>query len=234
MGNQRAFVRQNTILKPPSLVPELRLHLADRAVPLWELTEEELAEKDLPPPYWAFAWAGGQALARYIIDHPETAAGKRVLDFASGSGLVAVAALWVSAAHVVAADIDAFSIAAIALNAEANGLEGGLETVRRDMLDEPVLAADGQPLFDLVLAGDVCYEKPMAERAIAWLRRHAAAGATVLMGDPGRSYVPDSGLTRLAEYMVPTPRELEDSDLRRTVVWRVEAPQEDHAALTPR
>lgn len=234
MGDPRAFVRQNTILKPPSLVPELRLHLADRAVPLWELTEEELAEKDLPPPYWAFAWAGGQALARYIIDHPETAAGKRVLDFASGSGLVAVAALWVSAAHVVAADIDAFSIAAIALNAEANGLEGGLETVRRDMLDEPVLAADGQPLFDLVLAGDVCYEKPMAERAIAWLRRHAAAGATVLMGDPGRSYVPDSGLTRLAEYMVPTPRELEDSDLRRTVVWRVEAPQEDHAALTPR
>lgn len=234
MGDPRAFIRENTLLKPPSLVPELRLHLADRAVPLWELTEEELAERDLPPPYWAFAWAGGQALARYVIDHPETAAGKRVLDFASGSGLVAIAALWVSAAHVVAADIDAFSVAAIALNAEANGLEGGLETVRRDMLDEPVLAADGQPLFDLVLAGDVCYEKPMADRAIAWLRRHAAAGATVLMGDPGRSYVPDSGLTKLAEYMVPTPRELEDSDLRRTVVWRIEAPPEDHAALTPR
>lgn len=223
MGDPRAFVRQNTILKPPSLVPELQLHLADKAVPLWELTEEELAEKDLPPPYWAFAWAGGQALARYIIDHPETAAGKRVLDFASGSGIVAVAALWVSAAHVVANDIDAFAAAAIALNAEANGLEGGLETVRRDMLNEPVLAADGGPLFDLVLAGDVCYEKPMADSAIAWLRRHAAAGAVVLMGDPGRSYLPESGLTRLAEYMVPTPRDLEDSDLRRTVVWRVEA-----------
>ncbi|MCR9070873.1 MAG: 50S ribosomal protein L11 methyltransferase [Alphaproteobacteria bacterium] len=223
MGDPRAFVRQNTLLKPPSLVPELRLHLADKAVPLWELTEEELAEKDLPPPYWAFAWAGGQALARYIIDHPETAAGKRVLDVASGSGIVAVAALWVSAAHVVANDIDAFAAAAIVLNAEANGLESGLETVRRDMLDEPVLAANGLPLFDLVLAGDVCYEQPMADRAIAWLRRHAAAGAVVLMGDPGRSYVPESGLTKMAEYMVPTPRELEDSDLRRTIVWQVDA-----------
>lgn len=223
MGDPLAFVLNNTILKPPSLVPELRLHLADKAVPLWELTEEELAEKDLPPPYWAFAWAGGQALARYIIDHPDVAAGKRVLDIASGSGLVGVAALWVSAAHVVANDIDAFAIAAISLNAAANGVEGGLETVRRDMLDEPVLAADGLPLYDLVLAGDVCYEKPMAGRTIAWLRRHAAAGAVVLMGDPGRSYLPESGLTQLAEYMVPTPRELEDSDLRRTIVWRVEA-----------
>ena len=222
MGDPFEFVRQNTLLKPPSLVPELKLHLADKAVPLWELTEEELAEKDLPPPYWAFAWAGGQALARYIIDHPEVAAGKRVLDFAAGSGLVGVAALWVSAAHVVANDIDAFAVAAISLNAEANGVAGGLETVRRDMLEEPALAADGSPLFDLVLAGDVCYELPMSTRTIAWLRRHAAAGATVLMGDPGRSYLPESGLTKLAEYMVPTPRELEDSDLRRTIVWRVE------------
>jgi predicted nicotinamide N-methyase len=222
MGDPIAFVRQNTLLKPPSLVPELRLHLADKAVPLWELTEEELAEKDLPPPYWAFAWAGGQALARYIIDNPHVAAGKRALDFASGSGIVALAALWVSAAHVAANDIDAFSLAAIRLNAEANGLAGGLEVVSRDMLDEPVLAGDGHPLFDLVLAGDVCYEKPMADRTIAWLRRHAAAGAVVLMGDPGRSYLPESGLTKRAEYMVPTPRDLEDSDLRRTIVWQVE------------
>lgn len=222
MGDPVAFVRQNTLLKPPSLVPELTLHLADKAVPLWELTEAELAEKDLPPPYWAFAWAGGQALARYIIDHPEVAAGKRVLDFASGSGIVAVAALWVSASHVVANDIDPFAAAAITLNAEANAVAGGLETVRRDMLEEPALASDGRPLFDLVLAGDVCYELPMSTRTIGWLRRHASAGATVLMGDPGRSYLPDSGLTKLAEYMVPTPRELEDSDLRRTIVWRVD------------
>lgn len=222
MGDPLTFVRDNTILKPPSLIPELRLHLADKAMPLWELTEEELAEKDLPPPYWAFAWAGGQALARYVIDHPQIAAGQRVLDIAAGSGLVGIAALWVSAAHVVANDIDAFAIAAITLNATANGVEAGLETVRRDMLDEPVLAANGMPLYDLVLAGDVCYEKPMAGRTIAWLRRHAAAGATVLMGDPGRSYLPESGLTQLAEYMVPTPRDLEDSDIRRTIVWQVE------------
>lgn len=230
MADPLAFVRANTVLKPPSLVPELSLHLADRAVPLWELTEEELAQSDLPPPYWAFAWAGGQALARYVIDHPEVAAGRRVLDVASGSGIVALAALWVSAAHVVANEIDPFATAAISLNAAANGLGGGigrgvgggLEAVERDMLDEPVLADDGGPLYDLVLAGDVCYEKPMADRMAAWLRRHATAGALVLMGDPGRSYLPDSGLTRLGEYMVPTPRELEDSDLRRTIVWRVE------------
>lgn len=223
MADPLAFVRDNTVLKAPSLVPELRLHLADKAVPLWELTEEELSAEDLPPPYWAFAWAGGQALARYIIDHPDIAAGKRVLDIAAGSGIVGLAALWVSAAHVVASEIDTFAIAATTLNAAANGLSGALETVHRDMLDEPVLADDGSPLFDLVLAGDVCYEQPMADRMIPWLRRHAAAGAVVLLGDPGRSYLPTEGLTRLSEYMVPTPRELEDSDLRRTVVWRVDA-----------
>lgn len=222
MGDRAAFIRGNTVLKPPSLVPELRLHLADKAVPLWEKTEEELAATDLPPPYWAFAWAGGQALARYLIDHPDVVAGKRVLDVASGSGVAALAALWVSAAHVVANEIDPFAITVIVLNAEANGLAGGLETIERDMLDEPVLADDGHPLYDVVLAGDVCYEKPMAERVIAWLRRHSAAGAVVLMGDPGRSYKPDDGLTWLGEYNVPTPRELEDSDLRRTVVWQVD------------
>jgi len=222
MGDPLAFVRANTVLKPPSLVPELRLHLADRAVPLWELTEEELAAKDLPPPYWAFAWAGGQALARYIIDHPDTAAGRRVLDIAAGSGIAGLAALWASASHVVATEIDPFAVAAVSLNAAANGLDAALETVQRDMLEEPVLAADGMALYDLVLAGDVCYEKPMAERMIAWLRRHAAAGAVVLLGDPGRSYLPEDGLTKLSEYLVPTPRELEDSDLRRTIVWQVE------------
>jgi predicted nicotinamide N-methyase len=221
VADPKAFIAQNTVLKPPSLVPELRLHLADRAVPLWEKTEEELAREDLPPPYWAFAWAGGQALARYLIDHPDTAAGKRVLDIAAGSGVVALAALWTSAACVVANEIDPFAIAAIQANAAANGLTDGLETVERDMLDEPVMADDGSALWDLVLAGDVCYEKPMADRMIVWLRRHAAAGAIVLMGDPGRSYRPDDGLLQLAEYNVPVPRELEDSDLRRTVVWRV-------------
>lgn len=223
MSDHAGFIRENTILKAPSLVPELHLHLADRAVPLWEKTEEELAAEDLPPPYWAFAWAGGQALARYLIDHPHVVAGKRVLDIASGSGVVALAALWASAAHVVANEIDPFALAAITLNAHANDLERGLESVGRDMLDEPVLADTGLALFDVVLAGDVCYEKPMADRVIVWMRRHAAAGAVVLIGDPGRSYKPEDGLTWLAEYNVPTPRELEDSDLRRTIVWQVAA-----------
>ena len=216
-----AFIRDNTALKAPSLVPEIRLHLADAALALWEKTEAELEAVGLPPPYWAFAWAGGQALARHLIDHPELVAGKRVLDVASGSGVVALACLWASAAHVAANEIDGFALAAIGLNAEANGLQAGLELVARDMLDEPVLADDGSPLWDVVLAGDVCYEKPMAERITAWLRRHAAAGALVLMGDPGRNYRPADGLERLTEYLVPTPRDLEDSDVRRTIVWRV-------------
>ena len=221
MSDPVAFIENNTILKSPSLVPELRLHLADAALPLWEKTEEELAQVGLPPPYWAFAWAGGQALARHLIDRPELVAGKRVLDVASGSGIVALACLWASAAHVAANEIDGFALAAIQLNADANALGRGLELVGRDMLDEPTIDDTGVALCDVVLAGDVCYEKPMAERMTGWLRRHAAAGALVLMGDPGRTYRPTDGLEQLAEYSVPTSRDLEDSDIRRTVVWRV-------------
>ena len=221
MSDPVAFIENNTILKSPSLVPELRLHLADAALPLWEKTEEELAQVGLPPPYWAFAWAGGQALARHLIDRPELVAGKRVLDVASGSGVVALASLWASAAHVAANEIDGFALAAIQLNADANALGHGLELVGRDMLDEPTIDDTGVALWDVVLAGDVCYEKPMAERMTGWLRRHAAAGALVLMGDPGRTYRPTDGLEQLAEYSVPTSRDLEDSDIRRTVVWRV-------------
>lgn len=221
MTDHAAFIRANTVLKSPSLIPEIKLHLADQALPLWEKTEEELAEAGLPPPYWAFAWAGGQAVARYILDHPETVAGRRVLDVAAGGGIASLACLWASAAHVAANEIDAFALTAIMLNAEANDLADGLETIGRDMLDEPTVAEDGGLLWDVVLAGDVCYEKPMADRVIAWLRRHAAADATVLIGDPGRSYKPKDGLKALAEYTVPVPRELEDNDLRRTIVWRV-------------
>ena len=221
MSDPVAFIENNTILKSPSLVPELRLHLADAALPLWEKTEEELAQVGLPPPYWAFAWAGGQALARHLIDRPELVAGKRVLDVASGSGVVALACLWASAAHVAANEIDGFALAAIQLNADANALGRGLELVGRDMLDEPTIDDTGVALWDVVLACDVCYEKPMAERMTGWLRRHAAAGALVLMGDPGRTYRPTDGLEQLAEYSVPTSRDLEDSDIRRTVVWRV-------------
>ena len=221
------FIRANTVLAAPTLVPEVRLHLASEALPLWRKTEEELTLSGLPPPYWAFAWAGGQALARYIIDHPETVAGRRVLDVASGSGITALAALWAPAAVVAANDIDDFSRAAIRLNADANGLGSGMEIIGRDMLDEPALAGDGHPLWDVVLAGDVCYERPMAERIFAWLARHAAAGALVLMGDPGRSYLPRQGVREVARYQVPTSLDLEDRDVRDTAVLQVLPPSPD-------
>lgn len=216
-----AFIRANTVTAPPPLVPELKLHLASDAVALWEMTEAELERAGLPPPFWAFAWAGGQALARFIIDTPETVAGRRVLDLAAGGGIAGLAALWASAAHVTANEIDAHACAAIRLNAEINGLSAGLEVIERDMLDEPVLANDGGPLWDVVLAGDVCYERPMAERMLAWLARHANAGALVLIGDPGRAYLPAIGLQELARYQVPTPLDLEDREIRETGVLRV-------------
>jgi predicted nicotinamide N-methyase len=216
-----AFIRAKTQLIPPPLVSELKLHLATDAVALWEMTEAELETAGLPPPFWAFAWAGGQALARFIIDTPETVGGKRVLDLAAGGGVAGLAALWASAAHVTANEIDAHACAAIMLNAEANGLVGGLEVIRRDMLDEPVLANDGGPLWDVVLAGDVCYERPMAERMLAWLIRHANAGALVLIGDPGRAYLPKDGLQEVGRYQVPTPLALEDRECRDTGVLRV-------------
>ncbi|HEY4276349.1 MAG TPA: 50S ribosomal protein L11 methyltransferase [Rhizomicrobium sp.] len=207
--NADDFIRDNSELLAPPLIPELRLHLASEVVPLWRKTEEELAEIGLPPPYWAFAWAGGQALARYILDHPEIARGKRVLDFGAGSGLVALAAAKAGAAHVIAADIDPFAIAAAARNARANDLI--IETTSQDMIGSG-------DVFDLILVGDMCYERPLAERLLNWLK---ASRAEVLLGDPGRSYFPKSGLTSLAVYSVPTTRELEDREIRETGVWRM-------------
>ena len=208
-----AFVLANTALEAPPLVPEIRLHLASEVVPLWQATEEQLAEQGLPPPYWAFAWAGGQALARYLLDHPEAVAGKRVLDFAAGSGLQGIAAARAGAAAVEAAEIDAFAAAAIRLNAALNGVE--MAVTERDLI-----GARAGP-WDVVLAGDVCYERPMAETVWAWLRALAGDGALVLLGDPGRTYLPKSGLERVIAYAVETSRELEDSDVRNAVVWRV-------------
>ncbi|UUX51971.1 50S ribosomal protein L11 methyltransferase [Nisaea acidiphila] len=215
------FVLRNTELVTAPLVPEIRLHLATDISPLWEATEEELQRHGLPPPYWAFAWAGGQALARYVIDHPATVAGRRVLDVGAGSGIVSLASLWVSAATVVANDIDPVSALAVRLNAEENGLSAGLDIACRDMLDEPALADDGGPLFDTVLAGDVFYERGMAERALAWLRRHAAAGALVLVGDPGRAYLPKGGMVHCGRYQVPVPAELEDREVKETSIWQL-------------
>ena len=208
---RRAFIAANTRLQHPPHTPEIALHLADEITPIWTLTEEALAEIGLPPPFWAFAWAGGQALARYVLDHPEIVAGKRVIDFASGSGLVAIAAMKAGAASVLAADIDVFCEAAIGVNAAANGI--AVNFTETDLLDAP------PPPADVLLAGDICYERPMAEAVMAWLGLGRAAGATVLVGDPGRTYFPKDGLVKLAEYQVTTTRELEDMAIKRTSVW---------------
>lgn len=206
-----AFVRAETRLRPVPLVPEISLHVADEAVPLWQRTEEELGEMGLPPPFWAFAWAGGQALARYVLDHPDVVAGRTVLDFASGSGLVGIAAAKAGAARVVCADIDPFALAAISLNGAENGVI--LEAAGDDLI-----GIDGG--WDVILAADICYERDLAERVFAWLLALSRRGAAVLMGDPGRSYLPKERLHRLVEFSVPVTRELEDTEIKRTSVWR--------------
>lgn len=212
MIDAAGFVRQQTALTAPPLVPEIRLYLASAVTPLWWATEATLAAREVPPPYWAFAWPGGQALARYILDHAAMARGRRVLDFAAGSGLVGIAAAAAGAASTTAADIDRIAVAAIALNAEANGVR--LDVLHGDPIDRP-------SAWDVVLAGDVCYEQPMAGRATAWLRRLAATGTEVLLGDPGRSYRPADGLLELARYRVPTSLDLETRTECDTAVWRV-------------
>jgi predicted nicotinamide N-methyase len=206
-----AFIRAETRLLPVPHAPEILLHVADEATALWQKTEEELGEIGLPPPFWAFAWAGGQALARYILDHPDAVRGKRVLDFASGSGLVAIAAMKAGAAQAAACDIDAFAIAAIGLNAGANGV--AVSPVQADLVGQ-----DGG--WDAVLAGDICYERDLAERVTEWLMSLSRRGATVLIGDPGRSYLPREQLENLALYQVPVTRTLEDADIKKTGVWR--------------
>jgi predicted nicotinamide N-methyase len=214
MPDPARFVAENTALLSPPLVPEIRLHLATEVVPLWRKTEEELEAEGVPPPYWAFAWAGGQALARYVLDHPAEVADKRVLDFGSGSGLVAIAAAKAGASGILAADIDAFACAAIVLNATANAV--AIKVTRDDVIGATCA-------WETILVGDMCYEQPLADRLTSWLRALAGDGVTVLLGDPGRSYVPTSGLTALARYTVPTSRELEDRESREGIVWRVEA-----------
>jgi predicted nicotinamide N-methyase len=207
-----AFVRQQTELATPPLVSEIRLYLASAVTPLWRATEATLAAREVPPPYWAFAWPGGQALARYILDDPTTICGRRVLDFAAGSGLVGIAAAMAGADATTAADIDSIAVAAIALNAAANGVM--IDVMHEDPIGRP-------SAWDVVLAGDVCYEQPMAGRATEWLRQLAAAGTEVLLGDPGRSYRPADGLVELARYRVPTSLDLETRTECETVVWRL-------------
>ncbi len=210
------FVRRNTAVAAPPLVPEIRLHLATEVTPIWQATEESLARGGVPPPFWAFAWAGGQALARYLLDRPETVAGRSVLDFGSGSGLVAIAAAKAGARSVYAAEIDHFAAAAIAANAALNDVV--VEVTTADVIDTV------DPCWEVVTAGDVCYERDMADRVIPWLRALAGGGCVVLLGDPGRAYLLTEGLLQLASYTVPTSRELEDSATRDGVVWRVPPP----------
>lgn len=215
LEGRRAFILENTRIQPPPHTPELTLHLADEVTPIWRLTEEALAEIGLPPPFWAFAWAGGQALARYVLDNPEEVAGKRVIDFASGSGIVGIAAMKARAGHVLAADIDPFCGAALAVNSELNG-------VRLDYTDQNLLDAP-PPDVDVILAGDICYEKPLADQVMNWLAAAHVRGARILIGDPGRSYFPRVGLEKLAEYEVQTTRELEDREVKKTAVWTLPA-----------
>jgi predicted nicotinamide N-methyase len=204
------FVRAHTRLAPVPFVPELLLHQADEPIALWERTEAGRGEQ--PPPFWAFAWAGGQALARYLLDAPDLVRGREVLDLATGSGLVAIAAARAGARTVTANDIDPLALAAAGANAAANG-------VRLRLAEGDLLQTDDR--YGVVLAGDVCYSRDMAGRMLAFLRRAAAAGSLVLIGDPGRAYLPTADLTAAAAYDVPVAEALESVPVRRTTVWRV-------------
>ena len=245
------FIRANTSILAPPLVPEVKLHLAHEAVPLWQKTEDELGTLGLPPPFWAFAWAGGQALARHVLDHPGLVRAKRVIDLASGSGMVGIAALKAGATSVLAADIDAFAGAAIGLNARLNISPppcgegqgwGSANSVGSHPPPQPLpakgeglresgweglsvtgddLLAGPPPSCDVILVGDLFYEKDLAARVFDWLSEAEGQGMLALIGDPGRSYLPRERLEKLAEYQVPVTRDLEDAEIKRTAVWRL-------------
>jgi predicted nicotinamide N-methyase len=211
LAERRDFILKETSLVAPPHVPEIRLRLADEAHELWLKTEEELEAIGLPPPFWAFAWAGGQGLARHVLDHPDLVRGRRVVDFATGSGLVAIAAIKAGASQVLAYDVDPFAEAATALNAEVNDVAFAFRA--EDIVGEALDA-------DLLLAGDVFYDRPFADRLTPWFDELVRAGTTVLVGDPGRAYLPASRVERLAVYEVPVTRVLEDAEVKRTTLWR--------------
>lgn len=212
ISNIPAFIRENTRVLAPSHVPELQLYLADDAVSLWQLTEEQLGELGLPPPFWAFAWAGGQALARYVLDHPEIVRGQSVLDVASGSGLVAIAAMKAGATSALAIDIDAFASHAAILNAELNSVS--VQTSDADPVGQPT---DAQ----VILVGDLFYDRDLAPRVLDWLIAQQNAGKRVLIGDPGRTYLPRDKLEQIAAYDIPVTRALEDTEVKRAAVWKL-------------
>ncbi len=231
VSDHAAFIRANTAIESAPLVPEIKLHLASAVTPLWHATEASLEHAQLPPPYWAFAWPGGQALARYILDRPEIVRGKTVLDLGAGSGIAAIAAALAGAAQVTAAEIDPFAATAIDLNAALNGIAMSARPSGNFRIHtSDVLSTAPQP-HDVILAGDMAYEKPLADRLFPWLLAGAAERAApgtgleksrfVMLGDPGRAYLPKTGLERLASYIVPTSLDLEDRATRETSVWRL-------------
>ncbi len=211
------FIRANTALAPVPLIPQMTLHQATEITPLWQATEQWLEATNTPPPYWAFVWAGGQGMARYLLDNPAIVRGKRVLDFAAGSGVAGIAAAMAGAAKVMAADIDPLSQVATQMNAARNGVK--VECLRGLDLRSPFTDAD------LILAGDVCYEQAMSHRVLKWLGLSLFRGAEALLADPGRAYVPDNGLEKLACYEVPVLRELEDRDTRQVTIWKMLPPR---------
>ena len=213
--DMKAFIKENT--RPsgtPLLGDQIKLYLASHDLPLWQQGEEELESLGLGIPFWAFAWAGGQALAQYILDNPHLVTSKRVLDFASGCGLQAIAAKHAGAQEVLAVDIDPFAISATELNADLNRVD--IKTSTQNFIGEPNLG------WDIILAGDVCYEGPMAQEITHWFQDLSRQGTRVLIGDPGRTYLPKTGLNRIISYSVQTSSSLEDTDVRNAVVWEVE------------
>lgn len=211
--HEAAFIQAHARLLPVPLVPEIRLYLADESIPLWLRTAEALGRHDAPLPYWAFAWAGGQALARHILDNPAAVAGRTVLDLGAGSGLLSIAAMQAGAATTLAADIDRYATAAIALNSAANHVR--VATTDADLL------ATTPASFAIILAGDLFFERPLAARALAFLERAHDRGAEVLVGDPRRAYFPAHRFQQVAEHAVPMAHELEDRALKPTAVWRL-------------
>jgi predicted nicotinamide N-methyase len=212
------FIKTQTHILSAAIVPEIKLHLATEVTPLWQMTEERLRTADLPPPFWAFAWPGGQGIARILLDRPELVRGKRVVDFAAGCGIAAIAAMKAGAKSALAIDIDPLALQAVQLNAKNNEV---LVSVAKSVnFAKPLAKAD------VILAGDICYQQAMAATLTRWLRLCAARETLVLLADPGRAYVPQEGLTKLATYDVPTSRDLEDQDMRTVTVWRMEKPEE--------
>ncbi len=210
-GSAQEFIRAHTMLTHAPLVPEIALHLATEITPIWQASEAWLQANNIEPPFWAFAWPGGQALARHVLDHPEAVRGRRVLDFAAGCGIAAIACAMVGAATIEAAEIDAMAVAATLANAQANRVT--LHPLAEDVVGQPCR-------WDLILCGDVCYEAPMTRHILPWLRRTAAT-CEVWIADPGRAYLPTDGLIPLGEYAVPTSLELEDRTLRPTRLYRL-------------